>query len=81
MIWRKKMKSSHLQMHDNNAVKLLCQKHNIGQTELSRRFEIPLRTVQDWYSGRSRPPIYVIRMLEALIEHGWQAKKHGGENE
>lgn len=48
-------------------IKMLCEKYALGQTALARRFDIPLRTVQDWYSGRSNPPPYVITMLDRLL--------------
>lgn len=49
-------------------IKDLCEKYQISQSELARRFEIPLRTVQDWYSGRRTPPPYVVNMLVQLLE-------------
>ena len=48
-------------------VKELCEQYDLSQTELSRLFGIPLRTVQDWYSGRRNPPDYVINMMVGLI--------------
>lgn len=48
-------------------IRELCEKYGMGQTALARRFEIPLRTVQDWYSGRSTPPVYVVKMLDRLL--------------
>lgn len=48
-------------------IKALCEKYGLGQTALARHFGIPLRTVQDWYSGRSNPPPYVITMLDRLL--------------
>lgn len=55
-------------------IKELCLKFSIGQSELSRRFGIPLRTVQHWYSGERKPPDYVVRMIRDLLEG---AVKHG----
>lgn len=49
-------------------VKELCQKYDITQTELSRRFGIPLRTVQGWYGETRTPPQYIVDMLEELLE-------------
>ena len=49
-------------------IKELCEKYQISQSELARRFEIPLRTVQDWYAGRRTPPPYVVNMLIQLLE-------------
>lgn len=49
-------------------IKIICDTCGMGQTALSRRFGIPLRTVQDWYSGRSNPPAYVVNMIADLLE-------------
>lgn len=49
------------------AIKELCEKYNLKQIELSRRFEIPIRTVQDWYREVRTPPEYVVRMIEKLL--------------
>lgn len=49
-------------------IKDLCTEYNITQTELSKWFGIPLRTVQDWYSGRRVPPDYVVNMIIRIIE-------------
>lgn len=45
----------------------LCKKYGVGQTDLSRRFDIPLRTIQDWYAGRRTPPNYVVRMMDEIL--------------
>lgn len=45
----------------------ICERYGIGQTELARRFDIPLRTVQDWYAGRRVPPAYVVTMMDELL--------------
>jgi hypothetical protein len=48
-------------------IKQLCEEYGIGQMELSRMYDIPWRTVQDWYAGRRNPPPYVVRMLDELL--------------
>ena len=48
-------------------IKELCEVYDISQTELSKKYDIPLRTVQDWHAGRRTPPPYVVRMLEELL--------------
>lgn len=48
-------------------IEQLCKTYSITQTELSRMYDIPLRTVQDWHAGRRTPPPYVVRMLEELL--------------
>ena len=42
----------------------ICEGYGVGQTELARRFAIPLRTVRDWYAGRRAPPAYVVTMMD-----------------
>lgn len=48
-------------------IKDICLKHRISQSELSRRYGIPLRTVQDWHSGIRTPPPYVVKMIDTLL--------------
>ena len=52
-------------------IRELCGKYHITQTELSRRFKIPLRTVHDWHAERRTPPDYVVMMIEELLKIGW----------
>lgn len=54
-------------------IKEICEKYGIGQTELARRFDIPLRTVQGWYLGERKPPSYVPGMIVELLETERQA--------
>ena len=46
-----------------------CQEDGITQTELSRRFDIPLRTVQNWHGGQRTPPPYVLTLLEEALKN------------
>ena len=48
-------------------IREICERHNINQSDLARRFGIPLRTVQGWYLGERKPPEYVARMIEELL--------------
>lgn len=50
-------------------IKELCERYALSQTALARRFEIPLRTVQDWHSGRRTPPGYVVSMMEEILQY------------
>ena len=50
-------------------IKEICEKYNLRQTILARRFGIPLRTVQDWYAGRRIPPEYVVSMMVELLDN------------
>ena len=49
-------------------IKEVCEQYQISQSALARRFDIPLRTVQDWHSDRRKPPAYVVRMLVELLD-------------
>lgn len=49
-------------------IKQLCDEYGIGQTELSRKYDIPLRSIQDWFAGRRTPPSYVVKMLDELLK-------------
>ena len=45
----------------------ICSRYSLTQTALAKRFDIPLRTVQDWYRGMRQPPEYVLRMIDKLL--------------
>lgn len=53
---------------EETVIKQICDTYSITQTGLSGRFNIPLRTVQDWYAGKRTPPDYVVSMMTALLE-------------
>jgi DNA-binding transcriptional regulator YiaG len=55
---------------NTTAIAQLCERYGLSQSELARRFEIPLRTVQDWHAGRRTPPDYVVHMLHRLLDLG-----------
>lgn len=46
----------------------LCSKYGYTQTEIAKRFGIPLRTVQHWAEGTRKPPQYVLDMMEEILE-------------
>ena len=56
-------------------IKYLCETYGLGQMELARKYGIPRRTVQDWYSGRRTPPDYVVNMLAELLARDSEAKE------
>lgn len=49
-------------------IKEICEKYGYTQTALAKRFDIPLRTIQDWHAGRRTPPDYVVRMMDELLQ-------------
>lgn len=56
-------------------IKEICKEYKISQTKLAQRFDIPLRTVQDWHAGRRTPPEYVVKMILEILEHDPTFKK------
>ena len=39
----------------------------VSRAEFSRRYHIPLRTVEAWDSGTRTPPAYVVELLERVV--------------
>lgn len=39
----------------------------ISRAEFSRRYEIPIRTIEDWDAGKSNPPDWVLKLLERVV--------------
>jgi putative transcriptional regulator len=54
---------------NEKTIKDLCNEYGLGQTALARRFEIPIRTVQNWYAGVRVPPNYVVRMMDEILRN------------
>ena len=50
-------------------IKEICDSFKINQSDLSRRFNIPIRTVQDWHAGRRTPPDYIPKMIVEILEN------------
>lgn len=40
----------------------------ISRPEFSRRYHIPLRTLEDWEKGKRTPPEYVLALLERAVK-------------
>lgn len=40
----------------------------LNKTEFAAKYNIPYRTVQNWESGQSNPPGYVLELLKFKIE-------------
>lgn len=64
-------------------IKYLCEFYGISQTELARKYDIPLRTVQQWHAGHRTPPPYVINMILELLhrEHCEKQKREHCEKQ
>lgn len=39
----------------------------VSRAEFSRRYHIPIRTLEDWDWGKKTPPVYVMELLERAV--------------
>ena len=46
----------------------LLVKHGLSMAELNRRYEIPLRSMEDWKAGRRKAPDYVLKLLDMCLQ-------------
>lgn len=40
----------------------------VSRAEFSRRYDIPIRTLEEWDAGRRVPPKYVVNLLERVVK-------------
>ncbi|HEM6302172.1 TPA: hypothetical protein U2D09_000334 [Streptococcus suis] len=45
----------------------LAEARRCSRAEFARRFDIPVRTLEDWDSGKRVPPIYVKKLIDYVI--------------
>lgn len=45
---------------------------NVSRAEFSRRYEIPVRTLENWESGSRECPSYVLKLLERAVKEDAQ---------
>ena len=55
-------------MDEKTPMRALCEQHGLTQAGLSKRFGIPLRTIEDWSTGKRKPPDYVVAMIQRVLE-------------
>ena len=49
-------------------VKELRAQTGLSQSQFAARFQIPVRTLQQWEQGRQDPPPYVVAMIKRILE-------------
>lgn len=56
---------------ETTAIKIrrLREVTKLSRREFAEHIGIPLRTIEDWESGRRNPPEYVIELIEFRITH------------
>ena len=50
-------------MHEKNNIRKARLSAGLTQAEMSRIFEIPLRTIEHWEGGTRKPPAYVEKLI------------------
>ena len=40
----------------------------LSQAKFGDEYEIPKRTIEDWETGRRKPPEYLLRLLERVVK-------------
>ena len=56
-------------MADVTPIRELCQEFKLTQRALADRFGIPLRTVEQWCTGKRKCPDYTVRMIRTILEY------------
>lgn len=49
-------------------VRALRERHRLSRKQFCELFHIPARTLQSWELGERNCPLYVLRMMETLLE-------------
>ena len=47
----------------------------VSRAEFSRRYHIPIRTLEDWDADRKKPPVYVMELLERAVKEDLKSYK------
>ena len=56
-------------------VKEFIKSTGMTQKQLSERFGIPRRTIEDWSRGVSKCPEYVVKMMQEILDRDKEEKK------
>lgn len=51
-------------------IKEIRKMTGLSQSEFSKKYEIPKRTIESWEEGQRTPPPYVIALLEKVVKAG-----------
>ena len=54
-------------------IKELRASTGLSQAKFAKLLDVPTRTVEDWESGRHKPPDYVVKLIEFYLDN--QPKK------
>lgn len=63
-----------LKQKENMSTMEMREHLKISRAEFSRRYNIPLRTLENWESGKSKCPDYVRQLLERAVLEDCEVK-------
>ena len=66
-----KMKSKELK-GGKMEIKEIRKMTGLSQVKFSEKYNVPVRTLQNWEAGKNSPPLYVIELLEFKIMQEFQ---------
>lgn len=55
-------------------IREICDEFGYTLSGLSKKFGIPLRSLEDWSSGAHQPQKYVVAMMRTILEHEREKK-------
>ena len=55
-------------MKNIQSIKEIRQLTGLSQTKFAEKYQIPLRTLQDWEAGRREPAEYLVALLERAVQ-------------
>lgn len=53
--------------HNGSLIKELRIKTGLSQKKFADKFEIPVASLQNWETGRTAPPPYIIFMIKSIL--------------
>lgn len=56
-------------MNESTPIREICEQYGLTQAALANQFGIPLRTVEQWCTGRRQAPDYVVAMILTILEY------------
>lgn len=51
------------------SIKEIRQSTGLSQAKFCEALEIPRRTLEDWETGKSNPPSYVVNLIAYRVKH------------
>lgn len=54
--------------HNSSIIKELRRETGLSQKKFADKFEIPVASLQNWETGRTAPPPYIIFMIKQILQ-------------